>query len=206
MRKEYDAALKDYSTALTIDPRMADVYFNRGRIRLLNRDLDNAISDFDMALKQRSHLGGPAAFRSEGDSPDQIAHLTYIDRGVAWEAKGSFARARADFDSAIEIDPSAADGYMNRSRVLQKQGLLDQSLEDINKAVNLNPQSALPYLERAIVLMLEGKLKDAERDMQRSITIDSTLKSLADRRSEEAMERRSGARGAGCCEKEFGHR
>ncbi len=54
--EEYDEAMIDYTKALSIDPKMTDAYYNRAKIILSRKDIQNpdikkAISDLEMALK-----------------------------------------------------------------------------------------------------------------------------------------------------------
>lgn len=54
--EEYDEAMIDYTKAISIAPKMTDAYYNRAKIILSRKDIQNpdikkAISDLEMALK-----------------------------------------------------------------------------------------------------------------------------------------------------------
>lgn len=54
--EEYDEAMMDYSKAISIDPNMTDAYYNRAKIILSRKDIQNpdikkAIADLEKALE-----------------------------------------------------------------------------------------------------------------------------------------------------------
>lgn len=54
--EEYDEAMMDYSKAISIDPKMTDAYYNRAKIILSRKDIENpdikkAIADLEKALE-----------------------------------------------------------------------------------------------------------------------------------------------------------
>ena len=54
--EEYDEAMLDYTKAISLDPKMTDAYYNRAKIILSRKDIQNpdikkAIKDLEMALK-----------------------------------------------------------------------------------------------------------------------------------------------------------
>ena len=65
----------------------------------------------------------------------------YIDRGTAYQAKGSNDQAVADFTKAIEIAPRA-EAYRDRGNAFQAEGDLDRAIADFDKAIEMNPNDA----------------------------------------------------------------
>src|SRR5437867_2827569 len=63
---------------------LAAAYVDRGTLRLLNDDVDDAIADYDAAVAA---------------APDHVA--AYVWRGQAWDAKSERGRAIEDFDHAL---------------------------------------------------------------------------------------------------------
>ena len=68
----------------------------------------------------------------------------YNNRGNAFVAKGDFARALADFDRAIEIDPKYLLAYHNRCLAYSKKADLDRAIADCGEAIRLGPEDPLP--------------------------------------------------------------
>lgn len=46
---EYEQALADYSRAIELDPNLAEAYYNRGLVRLAQKQQELAISDLSKA-------------------------------------------------------------------------------------------------------------------------------------------------------------
>ena len=54
--EEYDEAMMDYTKAITLDPKMTDAYYNRAKVILSRKDIQNpdilkAVADLNKALE-----------------------------------------------------------------------------------------------------------------------------------------------------------
>jgi tetratricopeptide (TPR) repeat protein len=83
-------AMYDFNKALECYQGNPDLYFKRGRARLINGDHAGAISDFTdgLALKPESSL----------------ASLAYASRGYAHMLQGNEAEARKDFNESAKVN------------------------------------------------------------------------------------------------------
>lgn len=83
-------AIYDFNKALECYQGNPDLYFKRGRARLIDGDLTGAITDFTdgLALKPESSL----------------ASLAYASRGYAYMLQGNEAEARKDFDQSAKVN------------------------------------------------------------------------------------------------------
>lgn len=82
---EYDEAMLDYSKAISLDENMTDAYYNRARISLSRKDIDNpdikkAISDLEKALEldpkfQDALYAMAAAYKKLGDYHKTLEYL-----------------------------------------------------------------------------------------------------------------------------------
>src|SRR5207249_4633592 len=79
-----DSALADFNRAIQLNPQFAYPHANRAGVKLANRDFDGAIEDCNHAIELA--LGNDAKI--------------YVLRGLAWNEKRAFERARADFNHA----------------------------------------------------------------------------------------------------------
>src|SRR5689334_9794639 len=70
---------------------------------------DVAISACSRAIASKKYKG-------------QILSMLYTNRGVEYSAKGDLARAMADHDHAVKIDPKNALAYNNRGIAKIKKG------------------------------------------------------------------------------------
>ena len=99
----------------------------------------------------------------------------YNGRGVAYNRKGEYDLAIADYDRAIEIDPEFAGAYSNRGNVYDSQGKYDLAISDYNRAIELNPRYAAVYNNRGTAYHHKGEYGLAISDYKKTIEINSTL-------------------------------
>ena len=87
-KRDYDAAIVDYTKGIEQNTNDAFAYNKRGAAKAYRGDLDGAIVDFNKAIELK---------------PDDI--LGYCNRGFAKQTKFDFDGAVADFNKAIALKP-----------------------------------------------------------------------------------------------------
>ena len=125
-----DCALADLDRAITLNPRQAAFYINRGRVWLIKGGLARALSDLSYAIEL------------DPRSADALA-----TRGHFWGAKGDFARAIADYDQVLGLKPRWADVYGYRGLARLMQGKLAEAEADFARCRALGG-SLTPEAER----------------------------------------------------------
>jgi tetratricopeptide (TPR) repeat protein len=90
----FEQAAAYYSDYLSTHPNSAWAYNLRGWTSFENREYDNALKDYDAALRL--------------DPQDVVA---YINRGGAWQRKGEYDNALRDYNAAMRLDPRETMGY-----------------------------------------------------------------------------------------------
>jgi tetratricopeptide (TPR) repeat protein len=129
-----------------LNPQLIEGYVNRGLgLHFLGRH-DEAIADFDAALRLR---------------PTEAVALN--NRGFVYHALGHYARARADYVEAIRVGPSHPNAYKNLARLLAtcpdpafRDGR--QAVEHARRAVALSQGSNPAWL--AIVAAAYAEMGD----------------------------------------------
>ncbi|MEM1080354.1 MAG: tetratricopeptide repeat protein [Pseudomonadota bacterium] len=128
-----------FSNALTLMPGRSDWHYLAGIIEQAEGRIDAAVAAYDRALDQ--------AF------PD-VLFPALIRRGRALLEQGDWARARADFDRALQFDPESAAAIGGLGRVALRSGdaaraelLLKQALALDPLATQLHQQLGLTYRE-----------------------------------------------------------
>jgi tetratricopeptide (TPR) repeat protein len=61
---------------------------------------------------------------------------------------GNYQKVLEDSNKAIELDPTNALGYINRSFAYIKLGHYQHALEDTTRALDLDPRNSLCYANR----------------------------------------------------------
>ncbi|MDP2277030.1 MAG: tetratricopeptide repeat protein, partial [Nitrospirota bacterium] len=127
-KNEHDKAIEAYTSAIALNPNLAEAYTNRGAAYADKDQYDRAIEDYNKAISINSNLAG-----------------YYYNRGNAYYDKGQYDRAIEDYNKAISINSNLAGDYTNRGAAYADKGQYDRAIEDYNKAIALNPNLAEAY-------------------------------------------------------------
>ena len=101
--------------------------------------------------------------RSGRETPDGLSRA-FFNRGRAWSDKGDFARAIADFDQAIRLDPAYADAFNNRGVAYAGKGDPAHAVADFDRAVQIDPHYAIAIFNRGLAYRAMGREAEAARD------------------------------------------
>jgi len=144
---EWDAAIREFTEALRLDPNNAEAYEGRGWAYSKKDDYDRAIADYTQAIKL---------------NPNDI--YVYNNRGDAYNGKGDWDRAIADFTEAILFDPFYVLAYNNRGNAYKAKGDYDRAIADYTQAIKLNPNYVLAYNNRGDAYKAKGDKRKANAD------------------------------------------
>ena len=115
-----DAALRDLSEAIRLDPRIARAYTYRGGVYEFKDKYDKAIADYSEAIRL--------------DPNDAQA---YAGRGEAQGRKSEYDKAIADLCEAIRLDPKFARAYYTRGCAYERKGETIKAEADFREAREL---------------------------------------------------------------------
>jgi tetratricopeptide (TPR) repeat protein len=99
----------------------------------------------------------------------QLIPVVYNNRGIAWQYKGDFDRAIADYSEALRLDPRQVRSLANRAGVWNEKGEFEQALADVNEAIRLNPNVLESYYTRALIWWNLHQLDKALADLNEFI-------------------------------------
>ena len=86
----------------------------------------------------------------KGEDPDFKLADAYNYRGNAYEHKGLYDQAIADFTMAISLKPSLESAYENRGNKYLRKALYDLAIADFSKVISLNSRNVASYYNRAL--------------------------------------------------------
>lgn len=113
---DYKSALAEYDKAIEHDPKNAEAYCGRARVRLMAEQEDLALVEADKAIA----LDAKFAF-------------AYEIRAYARCAQKDYEGAIAEINQAIALEPENALWYIVRGEIYGEQGNLAQSRADYDK-------------------------------------------------------------------------
>jgi tetratricopeptide (TPR) repeat protein len=166
----------------------ADIYISHGVSHLKEGQIEDAINDFNKAIKLDPGKAvayvarGSAYFRlnrldnaiSDYNSAIEIKPdlaVAYQNRGSVYYTQGKFDNAISDYNKAIEINPDFGAAYQDRGKIYQSQGRFDNAISDFSKALELNPGDALIYYFRGNAYYEQGRPDDAISDYNKAVDI-----------------------------------
>jgi tetratricopeptide (TPR) repeat protein len=195
---EYEKALPDLNAAIRLQPS-ADAYAHRGYVFQKQHDLDNALGDFNQALRLDGNnylalflrglllgdLGNTKAALGDLDAaltqqPDnreaiQARGQVHVLRAEKLEAsrKEELEAALKDFEHSIQLDPKDANGHTGRGGVNYLKGDFKEAVEDYTQAVELLPNDPQPLAQRGYAYAGLGEMDKALTDFSAALKINA---------------------------------
>jgi uncharacterized caspase-like protein len=124
-RNDYDAAVRELTEAVRLDPNLDEAYAYRARAYNGKKDYDRAIADYNTAIRL---------------DPNYV--FAYNNRGIAYHNKKDYDRAVADYSEAIRLDPNYALAYNNRGFAYYNKKDYDRAVADYEAALRIDPNYA----------------------------------------------------------------
>ena len=97
---------------------------------------------------------------------------TYYSSGLAYQGKGQYDKAIADYNKAIKINPRFSMAYKNRGSAYYNKGQYDKAISDFNKAIEIDPMFADAYNDRGNAYKDKGQYDKAFEDYNRAIDLN----------------------------------
>src|SRR5581483_7798991 len=180
---EHEAALKNYTTALELDPQMAAGYDDRGFVLNDVKQPAKAIHDFQTALQLQpvdgeAHLGLAYSYLQMHRPKPALAHLDavqkisgkshpwHLARAEAFRQGSDFPHAAAEYRIALSEDPKDLTTELAYADVLYRMRKYDEATAALKTALAISPSDPAIYALMAQVDAKQGKRDDAIRDIQ----------------------------------------
>jgi Tfp pilus assembly protein PilF len=97
--------------------------------------------------------------------------IAYINRSAAYRSKGEQAKALADVNRAIDLEPGFL-GFYNRGLILADAGQTDRAIADFDRAISFLPNDPRAYYNRGLAYWKRGELALALADFGITLAIN----------------------------------
>ena len=134
--------------------------FTVGMARVAAEDWNGAIVLFSDALSQTVER-----------VPVLDQSIVYFYRGTAYNLKGDYDHAIADYNQAIQLQPNFAEAYKNRGNAHAAKGDTDRAITDFDRAIQLQPDYAGAYLDRGFAYVEKGEKEKATADFKKVLEL-----------------------------------
>jgi tetratricopeptide (TPR) repeat protein len=171
-KRNWDAAIADFTKAIELKPSFAEAYNNRGYARTSkgsisfvvsgdDGDLNAAIADFTNAIKLK---------------PDYAE--AYRNRGLAKSFKKDFEGAIPDFTSAIQLKPDFRLAYIGRGAASIEIRDFEGAIADFTSIIQLKPDDAFAYHRRGEAKQAKGDTDGANADYAKALQIEPDIEKI----------------------------
>lgn len=134
-KSQYDDAIGMYTQAITLQPKNATAYCERGSAYFFQKKDEMALNDYNTAIELDPRYA-PA----------------YSWRGNLYSRQNKVDLAIADFNKVIEINPKVPSAYFERGKLYNRQSKGDLAIEDYKKAAQLRNKEAQDLLSQKGIL------------------------------------------------------
>jgi adenylate cyclase len=163
-RETYDEAVRDFETALALDPRSADAQAWLAAV-LTVRVLDELSNFPDVDLHRAEQLDT----RALGSAPNSA--LAHYVKGQVLRAQARCGEAIPEYETAIALDRSRAPAYAHLGWCKFLSGAMDGAIPYLEQAIHLSPHEpgiAAWYGQIGVMQLLQGNIDDALSSLERA--------------------------------------
>lgn len=97
--------------------------------------------------------------------------MRYLLRGNAYQHKGSYENAMADYNKALKLDSLFATAFYERGKIYQTKQNFSKAVNDYNKAIELEPKLYVAYYKRASLESLRNNAEEACTWLKKGVDI-----------------------------------
>jgi Flp pilus assembly protein TadD len=183
LKKQYDAAVPAWRTALAQVPDDSKAHNNLGIALNATGKVDEAIAEYRRSLELEPHssqtnnnLGSALAEKGRMDEAtayfqkalelDPDNPKAQVNLGGALAESGRLAEGIEHLQRGVQIEPDFADGQNNLGAALARSGALDEALAHLEKAVTLAPRDVGYRYNFGRTLAAKGRFADAATQIE----------------------------------------
>ena len=144
-------AINDYTQGIAADPKMAEVYINRGAARASIGLYPDAVKDLDYGISLEPN-------NSNG----------YHNRSLIFSLTQQYEKAIADHDAYLRLRPNNADIYYERAIAKAALGRTQDAIIDFTMAIKINSNQRAYFEGRSRAYKQLGDVVKSNADAKRA--------------------------------------
>ena len=158
-------------TATTPVPPAITIYGEKhmAEIKTLNKAIESTPENVDLYMQRGVAYKNLIMAQSVSSRGDDYADVPN------W-----VARARADFDTVLRLDPKNARAYFERGTPPAESTSTEENIRDLTSAIAIDPSNSDYYYYRGLNEVDATKLDDAVQDFSRALQYTGGTVSLGD--------------------------
>jgi tetratricopeptide (TPR) repeat protein len=127
--RNYPGAIEQYDQAIRLSPRDALTFVSRAEASVYLKNYADALADYDRAIRLGLKRPNERLF-------------AYLGHGYAALVTDDFETAVADFDVALEVEPTEVNAWMWRGYANERLGRVDLAIADYEHAGMVDPDNS----------------------------------------------------------------
>ena len=152
---EFDKAIDDFNTALSIDDSLQQAYFERGMALARNGRIEAGIKDLTHFIKYNPN-----------------SSLAYTKRGVRYIWAGKLNYAKKDLLHAVKLDKSNSEAHDDLGVIYAQQKDFDNALKHFSLAIQYDPSYQKAYHNLAMGYILTNNPQQALIAINKALILD----------------------------------
>lgn len=164
----YDTSIKEFNSAIMIEPDSADTYKNLAFVHLSKGDNESAIPQLEKLIELENSVEG---YRFLGE--------IYYVKGMNARSQENESEAKANFEKAVEIlkegnklYPDDQEISLALSNSLVNLGRTDEAVGLFKQAVEENPGDKYNRYNYGVVLLSVNDYEEAEKQFLKALELD----------------------------------
>jgi tetratricopeptide (TPR) repeat protein len=167
--EQKDDALKDFETAIKIDPSYAEAYYLAALLKKIKGDKTGSCMYIGKALTYNDTM--KLARNAYRDNFCWMCGMEFYKKGKMELDLKEYPDALGDFRMAVTVSPDSGNYFGYMGMCFDGVGKLDSALLAFAKAIKLDSNSYSAYYYRGLVNEEKQKYQDAFNDLSKAIKI-----------------------------------
>ena len=159
LQKKYDLALANFDKAMSIKPKLMDVFTNIVLVYMAKDEFETAIKKCDSQLAKVQ------------DTPALMA-MIYNLKGELYLTKKKLNQAEESFKKALEENPNFLRPYFALGRIYYKEKKEDKAIAQYKAALEKNPDQPKPHMLLGIIYDGKKQYDLSEKQYRAAMDID----------------------------------